>query len=282
LLNKTSEALQIRQKQATMREYLKSLHSASSMKLKSCGLASFAVAGMVYTSLGLVSKAEAFTFTSTSSFTNRPTELTGTPLLTLKKFDDALVDSGFTLGPNDALTKVQIDFSGSLTSSGSIQNISANPIDLDFSATGRLRLTKTAGAPSPINTIFNPIPSLTNIGSQEYVGLLPNAPAAYGPFTFTGTSPTQTISAIAQLAEFLGAGNFSFAPTTQIGFTSSAGGGNLIAILSTTADVTATVTYTVEVVPFEFSPVLGVGLLGGLYGLNQLRKNRNKKVNSVK
>jgi hypothetical protein len=252
------------------------------MKLRSCDVATFALAGMVYTSLSLVSKAEAFTFTSTDSFANQTTELAGTPLLTLKKFDDALASSGFTLGPNDALTKVQIDISGTITSFGSVKNTAAFAQDFDFSATGRLRLTKTSGAPASITSPFVPIPTGTNIGFQEYLGLASGATSPYGPFTFSGSSPTQTIVTIAQLAEFLGTGNFSFAPTTLIGTSFSGGGGNTTASLTTTADATATVTYTVEQIPFEFSPVLGISVLGGLYGLNQLRKNRKKKANSVK
>jgi hypothetical protein len=35
----------------------------------------------------------------------------------------------------------------------------------------------------------------------------------------------------------------------------------------------------IQQIPFEFSPVLGISVLGGLYGLNQIRK---KKANSVK
>jgi hypothetical protein len=245
------------------------------MKLKSCGLASFAVAGMVYTSLSLVSKAEAFTITSTDSFTNQLLELEGDPVLTLNKFSTPL-------GSNEAVTRVDVTIAAVLTTSGTLINIGTSPrtFTLRF-ASEQFDVNPQDGSPAPLTTL-TPFTFRQLIGQQTYTNLLPGPPSTFGPSTISG-SDTETFTSIGDIAAFLGAGTFSFDPFTAIRTTFSGGSADIYTTnIKTFADVTATVTYTVEVVPFEFSPVLGVGLLGGLYGLNQLRKNRNKKVNSVK
>ncbi len=249
------------------------------MKLKSCGLASFAVAGMVYTSLSLVSKAEAFTITSTDSFTNQLLDLEGAPgdpVLTLNKFSTPL-------GSNEAVTRVDVTIAAVLTTSGTLINIGTSPrtFTLRF-ASEQFDVNPQDGSPAPLTTL-TPFTFRQLIWQQTYTNLLPGPPSTFGPSTISG-SDTETFTSIGDIDAFLGAETFSFAPFTAIRTTFSGGGGADIDTTSiqTFADVTATVTYTVEVVPFEFSPVLGIGLLGGLYGLNQLRKNRNKKVNSVK
>jgi hypothetical protein len=259
---------------------LKSLSSASSMKLKSCGVASFAVAGMVYTSLSLVSKAEAFTIVSTDSFADQPTELTGTPLLTLERFDTI----ANPLGPNLAVTKVEVATSGTIRTSGTVTNNAPNPQTFRITVAGELAFTKDGGAPTSINDPIETIITNTTIGTRLFGNLASGASANFNnagnPYSISRTT-LQTITNISEIAQFLSSGpsTFTFAPSTLIGTTTSGGGGNIANAISTFVDGHATVTYTVETIPFEFSPVLGVGLLGGLYGLNQLRK---KKANSVK
>lgn len=255
-----------------MRTSLKSLTSASSMKLKSFGVASFAAAGMVYTSLSLVSKAEAFTITSTDSFTNQLTELNGGPDLTLNKY---------SLQLGETVTRVDVTIAAVLRSSGTLTNNASGAQTFTLSTRAQqFDVNPQVGSPAPLTTL-TPFIFFQLIGSQTYTDLPPATPTAFGLFTANG-SDTDTFTSISQIAAFLGAGTFSFDPFTTISTSFTGGGGNVSTNIQTFADVTATVTYTIEAVPFEFSPVLGVGLLGGLYGLNQLRKNRKKKANSVK
>jgi len=249
------------------------------MNLKSLNL-SVVAATLFSGALCVAPEAKAFRIiTSVDSFTNQTTELTGTPLLTLGRFGDALIANSTFLGPNEALTRVQIDTAGSLTSSGTVTNNAPNPQTFDVVTSGRLRLTKGGGAPASITSPYNPIPTATLIGDQTFTNLAGGGTSDIFTAKTVSGSTTQSITAIAQLVEFLGLGTFTFAPTTLIGTTIFGGGGNVATTISTFADANVTITYTIEVVPFEFNPAIGIGILGLAWGANKLRKAKKASSN---
>lgn len=225
-----------------------------SQALKIAGLA----ASVSLASLVISPKANAvLLFTQTDSFTNKVTELTGTPQLTVNKYNGTGI-----------LDQVVVTILGSLTSSGTLTNNSVTAQDFDVNTSGRLRLTPVSGAPSALVTA-NVIPTGTLIGAiQEYVGVPAGGQVDFPTQTANG-SYTLTITDLVQIAGFVGGGTFSYAPTTLIGTTVFGGGGNILSSISTVANASLKVEYFgTETVPPpanvpEPSSILGLLALSG-------------------
>lgn len=199
----------------------------------------------------------------TVSFTNRVTELTGTPQLTVNKYSGAGI-----------VNQVVVTILGNLSSTGTLTNNSVTAQDFDVNTSGRLRLTPVSGAPSALVTA-NVIPTGTLIGAiQEYTAV-PAGGEVIFPTQTVNNQYSLTITNLAQISEFLGAGTFSYAPTTSIGTTIFGGGGNIVSRISTVASASLKVEYFgVAAPPSEVpepSSILGILALTGS-GAAMMRK----------
>ncbi len=216
----------------------------------------------------------------------------------------------YTPGTGINVTSVVVTLGGTLRSTGFVANNATQAQDFNVSITGKYRVVADIGAPAPLanfytnngSTGLNPINTVTaqafnlfggtgnltslatagTIANQSFVNVAPN-----GSFTPIFSQPTVTLPTItltftgADIAAFLTAGSFSLNPYTRISTTVNGGGGNINTVIGTRASAIATITYngTTEEVPFEFSPALGLSLVGSLYLGKRFFKNfRNQKI----
>ncbi len=219
-------------------------------------------------SLAISPKAEALTPLSsqTVQFTNQLTELNGTPLLTLNKYND---------NATNPLVQVGLTFDTTLNSSGTVTNTAsgAQTFTVLLSVLEFNLDVDPLNAPSAlVGQTYSPFTTNALIGSRRYASLAPNTPAAFGLFTINASTGT-TFTAAPDLAGFVGAGTFSFAPSTTILTSYSGGGGNVSTNISTFADARVTVTYYGNV-PFDTPYGPAIPVLGSIVALAAMRKAR--------
>lgn len=196
------------------------------------GVAVFASAAVL--AIAAPAKA-ALLFSDSDSFANILTELTGGPTLSVSKYDgDGVV--------ND----VQLTFSSALRTSGEIINTAAQAQDFTLSLlAGRYDLVPVDGSPAALPT-FSPLtpdsPFGQTIGSQSYQALAPNTPDTFGGFEVAGSDGVNITDALA-IVDFLGTGDISLQPFTQILTLGQGGGGNVDTFIDTFADGTLTIEY---------------------------------------
>ncbi|MBK1988784.1 choice-of-anchor E domain-containing protein [Sphaerospermopsis aphanizomenoides BCCUSP55] len=232
-------------------------------------------------SLAISPQAEALTSLGsyTDSFTNQITELNGTPLLTLPKYN----------GP-DTLQQVVFTVSSTLASSGTVTNTASNSQTFTVTlSSDYYDLYASTGSPAALSALVNPgtgatfspfyDSGVTQIGRTRYVGLAAGGSANFGPFSVNG-STGYTFTNPTDVAGFVGSGTYSFEPFTGMVTSISGGGGNVATNVTTLASTSITVEYfgTVTPVPFGFSTNASLVVFGGVfYGFNKLRKNMAAK-----
>jgi hypothetical protein len=219
-------------------------------------LASCAVAALGF---GTAARADVLLYSDSDSFTDQTTELLGSPVLTVDKYNGA-----------GTVTSVVVTLTAMLKSEGVVTNNAAQ--SQSFGTETRVLqfdLTPGAGAPGVLASL-QPFSVAQLIGSQNYVDLAPGVPAAFGPFSINGSdSDTYTGG---DIAGFLGAGTFSMNPFTQILTSLIGGGGNIAFDIKTLASATLKVEYFgTRVIP-EPSTFILTGL--GLVGLGLARRVR--------
>lgn len=217
----------------------------------------------------------ALLFSDSDSFSDILTELTGAPELSVSRYDgDGIV--------ND----IKLTFSSALRTSGEIINTAAQA--QDFSLTllaGKYDLVPVAGSPVALPTFSSltlDSPFGQTIGSQSYVALAPNIPNTFGGFEVTGDD-SLSITDITVIADFVGSGEITFQPFTQILTLGQGGGGNVDTLVDTFADGTLTIEYFGEA---PLSPITSPtsvpepGLMGGMVVLGALglRKSLRAKL----
>ncbi|MDM9383285.1 choice-of-anchor E domain-containing protein [Chlorogloeopsis sp. ULAP01] len=224
-------------------------------------------ASISVSSLFVAPKANALTFfTQTTSFSNQVTELAGTPVLTLDKYNPQ---------PGEIVTDVKFTITATLSSSGTVTNTAANPQTFTVRVEPTFfDLTPGANAPAALQT-YSPLASYTEIGRTRYTNLAPNTPTQFGPFTINNNASPMivTFSQPIDIAGFLGTGTFSFEPFTEIFTGVSGGGGNVATNITTLASASITVEYNgtsnPPTVPFEFSSNVAIGsFVGIMFGLS--------------
>jgi hypothetical protein len=228
-------------------------------------------------SLAISPKAEALTSLGsyTDSFTNQITELNGTPLLTLPKYN----------GP-DILQQVVFTVNSTLSSSGTVANTASNAQTFTvILSPDAYDLYASTGSPAALSNLVNPNTgatfsplydsNITQIGRTRYVSLAAGASSNFGPFSVNGSS-SYTFTNATDVAGFVGSGTYSFEPFTAILTSISGGGGNVATNITTLASTSIQVQYfgTPAPVPFGFSTNASLIVFGGVfYGFNKFRKN---------
>lgn len=202
-------------------------------------------------------------FTSSDSFTNEKTELTGMPQLNVIKYVPAA---------NETITEVQVMVMAGLNSVGTITNNAAQA--QSFTVLSTVNQFDLVPSQTPPNTLQPfPVP-FTVIGSQNYNMLASGASAPFGPFSITGMDSDSFIGAA--IAPFIGPGTVLFDPFTTIFTIFQGGGGNVAANIETFADATVSIKYFGEkdVVTPEPSALLGLGILTGLGFIGKKRASK--------
>ncbi len=208
----------------------------------------------------------ALLFSDSDNFSNILTELTGGPELSVSRYDgDGIVSD------------IKLTFSSALRTSGEIINTAAQAQDFTLTLlAGQYDLVPVAGSPTSLPT-FSPLtldsPFGQTIGSQSYQALVPNTLDTFGGFEVTGAD-SLTVTDLTAISDFLGTGDITFQPFTQILTLGQGGGGNVDTFVDTFADGTLTIEYFGEapVVPPVTPPtsVPEPGLLVGMVGLSAL------------
>lgn len=227
-------------------------------------------------------KAHALTsfFSSNSSFTNELTELEGSPLLTVSRYNP---QTGQTV------TEVRVTLNASLRSEGTVTNTAPNPQNFTVSTSIDIYdFTPSAGAPSALNSIQPTFSTATNdrIGRQVYSAVSSNGQRNFGPFSISSDTLVLSFTNPADVLGFLGTGTFSLEPTTGIFTSISGGGGNVRTNIQTFASANFRVEYLGEVataaVPFEFSSNLGIPAFAGVFlGFSWWKRQRHLKSSKV-
>lgn len=211
----------------------------------------------------IINKANAaLLFSDTDSFSDQRTELIGMPELTVSKY---------TPLPGVNIDEVQIIVTGTIKASGNFKNnnrqtiaISASNIinQYDF-------VPETESPPLSTVSIF---PSLTTIGEQSYI-LASGETADFGPFSMD-RSNNQSFTG-ADISNFLGSGEITYEPFTQV-FTPISGQlSNLAFSFTTVADGSLTIKYFgSRTSTSEPSVLLGLGILSGLGLITKKRINK--------
>ncbi|WP_013321214.1 choice-of-anchor E domain-containing protein [Gloeothece verrucosa] len=184
-------------------------------------------------SLAVASSANAaLLFSDTAGFTNQLTELSGSPSLTLHKFNP---------GSKFNVTSVVVSLNGTIRSNGTVTNNAAQAQTFTaLTQVAQFDLTPNAGAPAALQTL-QPFSPYAVIGSKKYTNLASHASSAFGPFTVSGTdSATYTGS---DINGFLGTGTFSLDPFTEIFTSFGGGGGNVSSSIQTYADASLSIEY---------------------------------------
>jgi hypothetical protein len=229
-------------------------------------------------SLFLDSKANALPgllYSQTASFSNQLTELTGTPVLTLNKYNPQT---------GETVTDVKFTITGTLTSSGNVTNTAAQPQTFTVSILSQtFNLTPDVNAPTALQNYgsFSPLSPFALIGTRSYTSLAPNTPTNFGPYTKNNNDSPMIVSfnQATDIAGFLGTDTFSFNPFTVIATSISGGGGNVSTSITTYASAAITVEYydnsTPPSVPFELSSNVGIGsFFGIMFGLSWWKRKR--------
>ncbi|MCB1877201.1 MAG: choice-of-anchor E domain-containing protein [Chromatiales bacterium] len=207
-------------------------------------------------------------------------------LTELTAVDDQLrVDQFDDMGGTLQLTQVQITLNASLdnggplpapntapVSDGTVTNNAANPQDFTVSFrvdAGNYHAAPSAGAPAALTGVdfFSPFDL---ISSQSYTQLGAGATASYNAAHLDASTVVITITNPADLAAFVGAGQYGYDLSTQILQSISGGGGNIAVDINTYASASIDVAYTSVPVPPVNNGVplpgtaalLGLGLLG--------------------
>lgn len=209
-------------------------YNSKNMKYKCFFPGAAFCAGVILLATAVPAQA-ALLFSDSDSFADILTELTGEPTLSVDKYDgDGIV--------ND----IKLTFSSALRTSGEIINTAAQAQDFTLTLlAGKYDLVPVAGAPTALTT-FSPLtldsPFGQTIGSQSYQALVTNTPDTFGGFEVTG-SDDLTITDTVAISEFLGTGDISLQPFTQILTLGQGGGGNVDTFVDTFADGTLTIEY---------------------------------------
>lgn len=236
------------------------------------------IAASVSLTSGIISpiKAQALTplFSTNDSFSNAITELEGSPLLTVSRYNPQT---------GETVTEVRVTLNASLASSGTVTNIAANPQPFTVRTIADQYDMEVSSGPAALGTTISAINSGDFIGSQRYTAAAPNVPQNFGPFSISN-STAFTFTNLTDIQGFLGTGTFSLLPYTLIGTSISGGGGNVRTNISTLASADITVEYFGEAtaVPFGFSSNLGIAVFAGTFlGFSWWKRNRHLNISKV-
>ncbi|MEM9093274.1 MAG: choice-of-anchor E domain-containing protein [Cyanobacteria bacterium P01_F01_bin.53] len=214
----------------------------------------------------------ALLFSDSDSFENILTELTGGPKLSVSRYDGGGI-----------VNDIKLTFSSALRTSGEIVNTAAQA--QDFSLTlfaGQYDLVPAAGSPVALPT-FSALtldsPFGQTIGSQAYVALAPDTLTPFGEFEVTGDE-SLSITDITAIADFIGTGDITFEPFTQILTLGQGGGGNVDTFVDTVADGTLTIEYFGAPPVTSPTSVPEPSVMGGMVALGALglRKKLKRQV----
>lgn len=225
-------------------------------------------------------KAHALTsfFSSPSSFTNELTELQGSPLLTVSRYNP---QTGQTV------TEVRITLNASLKSEGTVTNTAPNAQSFIASTSiDEYYFTPSADAPKALSSIEPIFSTAINgrIGRQSYTAVPSNGQRNFGPFSISSNTFVLSFTNPTDIVGFLGTGTFSLEPTTGIFTSISGGGGNVRTNIQTFASANFTVEYLGNTVPvpFELSSNLGITAFAGTFlGFSWWKRQRHLKSSKV-
>ncbi len=211
----------------------------------------------------------ALLFSDSDSFKDILTELTGGPKLSVSRYN-----GGGTV--ND----IKLTFSSALRTSGEIVNTAAQAQNFSLSLfAGQYDLVPVAGSPAALPT-FSPLTLDSflgqTIGSQSYVALAPNVSNTFGGFEITGDD-SLSITDINAIADFIGTGDITFEPFTQILTLGQGGGGNVDTFVDTVADGTLTIEYFGDPPVTSPTSVPEPGVIGGIVALGALGLSKQLK-----
>lgn len=224
-----------------------------------------AVASIGSFAVALNADAASLLFQDTASFSNEKTELTGMPELIVEKYVPPA---------NVTITEVQIMYSASLMSSGTITNNAAQTQSFTIlSVVNQFDLVPDQNPPETLS----PFAPFTTIGSQSYT-LAAGESAPFGPFTLNSPMLTESYTG-GDIASFIGPGDVTFSPFTNIFTIIQGGGGNIATDIETFADATVQIKYFGEVIPPppttpEPSAMAGFAVLAGLGFMTKKRASK--------
>jgi len=215
-------------------------------------------------SLAISPRAYALTFleSSTASFSQKVTELNGTPLLTLNKYSGSV-----------PLSQVVLTFNAAVNSSGTVRNTASQAQSFNVTlSVDEFDIKAQPGSPSVLlGKTYSPFDSTSGIiGRGEYTLLAPSVNTAFGAYTLN--APTKTVTFNSNLSGFSGGGTFSFAPITEIDTSTS--GSKVKTSITTLADASVTVSYYAAAVPFNIPGGATIPAVGSLIALGAIRKAR--------